>query len=232
VKQFIITILFTITLSFPILTYALDEEVSFEEMIDRADLIIIGKLEGKIGERKIELKEPDPTLPTSQRGYTDWKVTVISYLKGDSEREEVTVTTPGAKEDSDIQLSTDYSLDEVIQRFQAEFGIQQEITEVLLFLENVEGENHPITPKAIVPLKEGELYIPAGLDINQLEAETKNEIEILNKLLEYTPRYSPGGELQYAGKMHWIYYVAGVFLLLITILNIWLFSKNRKSKRY
>jgi hypothetical protein len=231
-RQMLTTTVFIIALLLFTSAYASFKNISFEEMIDRADLIIIGKLEGKIDQRKIELKESDPTLPSNQRGYTDWKVSVISYLKGDSGGEIVTVTTPGVKNDGDIQLSTDYSLDDVIQRFQVEFGIEEEVTEVLLFLEEVEGHYLPITPKAIVPLKEGNLYIPAELAVNQLDDETQNDIKMLNKLLEYTPRYSPGGELQYAGKMHWIYYVAGVFLLFITILNIWLFSKNRKSKRY
>jgi hypothetical protein len=231
VKHLFVTIVLLITLLLSTSSFALVEDVPFEEMIARADLIIIGKLEGKLGQREIDLKEQDPSLPTDQKWYTDWKVTVLSYLKGDSEGEEITVITPGVKVDRGIQLSTDYSLDEVLQQFQSEFGIQEEVSEILLFLEQVDGFYQPITPKAIVPLKDGNLYIPLEPEAAELEAETQNDIEILNNLLEFTPRYSPDGELQYAGKMHWIYYVAGVFLLFLTILNIWLYSKNRKAKQ-
>jgi hypothetical protein len=194
VKHLFITIALLVTLLLSTSSYAISEEISFEEMIDRADLIIIGKLKGKLGQREIDLKEQDPPYPTNKRAYTDWKISVISYLKGDTEEEEIVVTTPGVKEDSDIQLSTDYSLDEIIQQYQMESGIGEDISEVLLFLEQAEGTFYPISPKAIVPLIEGSLYIPAELEAGELEGETQNDIEILNKLLEYTPRYSPDGE--------------------------------------
>jgi hypothetical protein len=231
VRQIFSTIVLVVTLLLTTSSYAISQEISYEEMIDKADLIIIGKLEGKLGQRLIDLKEQDPEHPTNKRAYTDWKISVISYLKGDTEGGDIVVSTPGVKEDSDITLSSDYSFDEIIKEYKTGSGIDEDISEILLLLEQGEESFHPISPKAIVPLVEGKLYIPAELESSDPEDGTQSELEILNTLLEYTPRYSPDGELVYAGKMHWIYYYAGAFLLFITILNIWLYTKNRRSKR-
>lgn len=104
-----------------------------EELIEKADVILIGEIAGPVGEERID------SMPT---WYTHWKVKVRYYLKGGQETAEFIVSTPGAKNKS-VTTSIDYRLDQ--------WG-----KTVLLFLYEREGIVEPISPQGVVNLKKTE----------------------------------------------------------------------------
>jgi len=75
-----------------------------EELIEQADLILIGNIDGVIGERQIKTDQI--------QGFwlTDWRVNVQYYLKGKIMDEELVIATPGAQ-NKNIWTSIDYRLD-------------------------------------------------------------------------------------------------------------------------
>ncbi|MCA1029687.1 hypothetical protein LCL95_01415 [Bacillus timonensis] len=192
--------------------FGLYEDISYEEMIERADLIVIGQNKGAIKERTETVRdaEEDRTI-----GYTDWEIEVSSYLKGDSEGKRINLSTPGAS-NVDVYRSGSYRLDEWIEGIEEELSIK--VGDVLFFLEERDGYYHPITPKAIVPINV--IYWEDHIDNNVIHEDEMDpvvieELAFLQTYIEDTPQYAPSGELLNPSYQNWILYGLGSVLILI-----------------
>lgn len=98
---------------------------SIEELIEKSDVILIGKIQGKAGQSK------------NQDGMAEtyWNVKVGYYLKGESDTKYYIVATPGAKSlFNSVVTSADYELAD--EKY------------ALFFLSN----NRPITPRGVAYL--------------------------------------------------------------------------------
>lgn len=102
--------------------------LSPEQLIQNADVILVGYIEGKSG-----VYRSNDILDT------EWKVHVNYYFKGKERGQYLTVHSPGAK-GSRVGRSTDYSLDEWGRR-------------VLLFLKKKDNRYYPLSPQGVVSLK-------------------------------------------------------------------------------
>lgn len=181
-----------------------------DQLIKEADVIVTGRIEGPVGERPEEGANP--------RWYTDWKVTVHSYVGRPGTGETVVVTTPGAPNKENI-TSIDYRLDQ--------WG-----TEALLFLKKWDGVHlEPITPAGIVILSNGEIVGQGG--------HSPEELRQFKAFLENAPRYSPvtGSQVQLpSGQKTWPEdYLDWPFALLAVVTGagvllylIWIRRRSRK----
>ncbi|MDO9534988.1 MAG: hypothetical protein Q7J85_06575 [Bacillota bacterium] len=100
---------------------------STEELVERADLIVIG-----------EIKSISGTEKAGSIWMTNWEVEVQYSLKGDPDNSLLIVTTPGAQNKQTI-MSTSYRLDE--------WG-----NTVMLFLVKRDGYLEPLSPQGVVAL--------------------------------------------------------------------------------
>ncbi|MCD8508519.1 MAG: hypothetical protein LRY73_00455 [Bacillus sp. (in: Bacteria)] len=225
----LVSMLFLLFLLAPSTTHgALWEEIPFEKMVKRADLIIIGTIEDIAEERLVE--HPDPELDYYY-GYTDWNINVLSYLKGADLGDTVLVTTPGVEgpitdEDKNVRmLSSYYRLDRIVNSIENELGI--EAAEVLFFLEERDGFWEPITPKAVVPLAilDWEEYLTpelVGEEEIDLEHESFQELIFLREYVDHA-KNSGGEEVSHSRLM---VYIVGCIALLILLV----FFVNKKIK--
>jgi hypothetical protein len=201
---------------------ALYEDIPYEKMIEQADLIIIGKINGAFEERA----EKDPEVEEEYYfGLTDWKIEVTSYLKGKSQGDFVLVTTPGIKGETDDTeanfryRSSEYLLDDLIKSMEEE--LNTEVEDILLFLEEREGYYHPITPKAIVPINI--IYWEENIDTSEnIAPEVFEEMEYLQDYLKKHPDYSSTSE-----RLTWYPYAASVLPL---GLLVWYFKRKRVKR--
>ncbi|WP_417897654.1 hypothetical protein ABN702_15345 [Bacillus haimaensis] len=203
---------------------ALYEDIPYETMVERADLIIVGKINGAFEERTGKVEEPE-VKKEFYLGFTDWKIDVTSYLKGKSQGDFMLVTTPGIKGETDDSeaifryRSSDYLLDEMIESMEEE--LNTEVEDILFFLEERDGYYHPITPKAIVPLNI--IYLEENIDSNEnIAPEVFEEMEYLQDYLKKHPKYSSATERQ-----NWYPYAAAVLPL---GLLAW-YLKRKRGKR-
>ncbi|MDQ0252682.1 hypothetical protein J2S74_000054 [Evansella vedderi] len=212
---------------------ALWEQIPFEEMVERADLVVIGTYEGEAVERIEQHSDPESDYYI---GFTDWKIHVSSYLKGEPVGNTILVTTPGATEtvperEGEVRMrSNAYRIDSIIQGMEQE--LQVEANEILFFLEEREGDYVPITPKAVVPLVllDWEEYLTPeiiGDEEIDFEDESFKELEFLKEFMETTPKYSPTGERQTPSSESrpWLPYAAGIIVLTVAVL---FFAKKRR----
>ncbi|SFH18872.1 hypothetical protein SAMN05660649_04211 [Desulfotomaculum arcticum] len=135
--SFIFIAVLIITLVAPGATLACWINLSSQELIQQADVLLIGDIVGPIGEEKIKLQGL-----SESRWVTKWKVKVYYYLKGSQKSNEFIVATPGA-ENKSIMTSADYRLDQ--------WGHT-----VLLFLRSGEGLYEPLSPQGVVNLQKNE----------------------------------------------------------------------------
>ncbi len=103
--------------------------LSPNELVERADLIVIGEIKGVSGERQSE----------GGMWMTFWEVQVGYVLKGEADSAQLIVATPGAC-NKQPHISTYYRLNE--------WG-----NTVLLFLERREGRLEPPTPQGVVAMR-------------------------------------------------------------------------------
>jgi hypothetical protein len=218
-KKTIALLICFLVLAIPKANAALYEDIPYETMVERADLIIVGKITGAFEERTEKVEEPEGK-EEFYLGFTDWKIDVTSYLKGESQGDFVLVTTPGIKgetADSEADFryrSSDYLLDEIIESMEEE--LKTEVEDILFFLEERDGYYHPITPKAIVPLNI--IYWEENIDPNvvnkdEIAPEVFEEMEYLQDYLEKHPDYSSAN----LGKS-WYPYTAAVLPLGLLVL--------------
>jgi len=126
-----------ITLVAPGATLACWVKLSSQELIQQADVILIGDIVGPIGEEKIKSEGlSEPWLVTK------WQVIVYYYLKGSHKSNEFIVATPGA-ENKSMMTSADYRLDQ--------WGHT-----VLLFLRQKDCLYEPLSPQGVVNLQQNE----------------------------------------------------------------------------
>lgn len=213
-KKTIAFLICLLVLAIPLANAALYEDIPYETMVERADLIIVGKINGAFEERTDKVEEPEVN-EEFYLGFTDWKIDVTSYLKGESQGDFVLVTTPGIKgetADSEADFryrSSDYLLDEMIVSMEEE--LNTEVDDILFFLEERDGNYHPITPKAIVPLNI--IYWEENIDSNvvnkdEIAPEVFEEMEYLQDYLKKHPDYSSA-----TGRQNWYPYAAAVLPL-------------------
>ncbi|MBM7619652.1 hypothetical protein JOC95_001504 [Bacillus tianshenii] len=228
-KKTITFLLCFLVLLIPQANAALYEDIPFETMVEQADLIIVGKINGAFEERtqKVEETEVEEDI---YLGFTDWKIDVTSYLKGESEGDSVLVTTPGIKgesADSEAEFryrSSDYLLDEMIQSMEEE--LNTEVEDILFFLEERDGYFHPITPKAIIPLNIiywEENLNPDVVNMDEISPEVLGEMEYLQDYLKKNPNYSSTSKGQ-----TWYPYAASILPL---GLLVWYFKRKRGKQQ-
>ncbi|MGD6831135.1 hypothetical protein ACQCT5_03160 [Sutcliffiella halmapala] len=207
---------------------ALYEDIPYEIMVERADLIIVGKINGAFEERTERVEEPE-VKEEFYLGFTDWKIDVTSYLKGEPQGDFMIVTTPGIKGETDVSdahfryRSSDYLLDEMIISMEEE--LKTEVEDILFFLEERDGYYHPITPKAIVPLNiiYWEEYIDSDvLNRDEIAPEVFEELEYLQDYLKKHLDYSSATLGQ-----SWYPYAASVLPL---GLLVWYFKRKRGKR--
>ncbi|MGM0837913.1 MAG: hypothetical protein ACQEV7_17375 [Bacillota bacterium] len=210
-----------LVLAIPQANAALYEDIPYETMVERADLIIVGKINGAFEERTEKVEEPE-VKEEFNLGFTDWKIDVTSYLKGESQGDFVLVTTPGMKGETDVSdsdfryRSSDFLLDEMIESMEEE--LITEVEDILFFLEERDGYYHPITPKAIVPLNI--IYWEGNIDPKEVIApEVFEEMEYLQDYLKNHPAYSSAT----LGQSWYPYAVAVLPLGLL----VWYFMRKR-----
>ncbi len=130
-----------------------------EELIDQADLIIIGKIRGVLGEEQINAAEVYGTWVTK------WDVEIYQMIKGEYAKKRITVLTPGA-DNKGVGTSLDYRLD-----------IRGE--NVLLFLTQSEYGYQPLSPQGVIEVavdhEKGTKYIFERYDVKQVNLETQLE---------------------------------------------------------
>lgn len=227
-KKTIALLICLLVLAIPQANAALYEDIPYETMVERADLIIVGKINGAFEERTEKVEEPE-VKEEFYLGFTDWKIDVTSYLKGESQGGFVLVTTPGIKgktADSEAEFryrSSDYLLDEMIVSMEEE--LNTEVEDILFFLEERDGYYHPITPKAIVPLNI--IYWEENIDSNvvnkdEIASDVLEEMEYLQDYLKKHPKYSSATEGQ-----SWYPYAAAVLPLGL----LGLYFKRKRGKR-
>ncbi|WP_223702370.1 hypothetical protein [Sutcliffiella deserti] len=232
-KNVLIIIFCLLFLATPKTYSALYEPLTFEEMVERADLIIIGKNNGAVQER-IE-KVVDTDIGDYDLGFTEWEIEVTSYLKGEHQGEFILISTPGpgTKADDDNTTfkmrSNEYRLDEWIEGIEKE--LLTKVEDILFFLEKRDGYYHPINPSAIVPLNVidwEENIDPEVVHLNDVDPEFLEEINYLRSYLKDTPHYSPEGQLQDSDQVKWYFLIVGVvpfgFL-------IWYLKRNSKKDK-
>ncbi len=225
-----------LVISFIIMTQSvratLYENLTYEEMIERADLVIIGKNSGEVNIRYE--KVIDPEIGDFEVGHTEWEIAVTSYLKGNAKGETILVSTPGPSKRTNnnktdyIISSSEYRLDELIE--QMEFGLATKVSDLIFFLEEKNGHLHPINPSAIVPLNV--VYWEDNIDreiVNEEEMEPKaiEELAFLQEYLEKTPQYSADGKLLNSNYSLYLYTLVVIVLLAF----IAFLAKNKIIKR-
>ncbi|MBE4909829.1 hypothetical protein IMZ08_17480 [Bacillus luteolus] len=217
-KKVFLFLIFSIIIMIQSVEATLYEDLTYEEMIERADLIIIGKSVGEVNVRYE--KVTDPEVGDFEVGYTEWEIAVTSYLKGNSQGETILVSTPGPSKNTNdnrtdyIVRSSEYSLDELIE--QMEVGLVTKVSDIIFFLEEKDGHFHPIIPSAIVPLNV--VYWEGNIDreiVNQEEIEPKviEELAYLKEYLEETPYYSAEGKLLNSNYSLYLYTLIAIVLL-------------------
>ncbi|QOY35047.1 hypothetical protein AWH56_020400 [Anaerobacillus isosaccharinicus] len=206
--------------------------ITYEEMVERADLIVIGKNAGEVNVRTE--KVPDPEIHDYTLGFTEWKIEVSSYLKGNSEGEHILVSTPGPSVDENDEItklitrSNEYRLDELIEGIEKE--LVTKVKEILFFLEERDGYYHPINPNAIVPLNIIYWQDHINLDIvnvEEIEQKLLEELEFLQTYLKDTPHYSADDKLQKPIQFNWYPFIMGIFLIFLFILY---FTRKKRKK--
>lgn len=224
-KTFVLIICF-LMLAIP-QVYALFEDIPYETMVERADLIIIGKMNGAFEERTEKVEWPE-VEKDHYFGLTDWKIEVTSYLKGKSQGDFMLVTTPGIKGEIDGAVadfryrSNEYLLDELIESMEKE--LKTEVEDILFFLEERDGYYHPFTPKAILPLNIvhwEENIGPNVLNMKETDPKVLEELEYLQGYLNNHPDYSPANNGQ-----SWYPYATAVLPL---GLLVWYFNSKRRK---
>jgi hypothetical protein len=139
------------------------------DLVQKSDVILLGKIVGPVGESKGVANGIDGWV-------TYWRVEVFYYLKGDQETKDFFVVTPGAK-NKNTGTSNDYRLDE--------WGSNL----VMLFL-NKSGDTYvPMSPQGIVAIEETG-YLP-GSD------EPVNGTRILAEFKISNPQTSPQEEEEF-----------------------------------
>jgi hypothetical protein len=199
------------------------EDLTFEEMVDRADLIVIGQNNGEVNVRYEKVE--DPELEDFEFGYTEWEIVVTSYLKGATQGETILLSTPGPSKGANnnetvyITRSTEYRLDELIEEM--EYGLVNKVEDILFFLEEKDGHYDLITPKAVVPLNIVYWEDHINRDVvneEDMDPEVVEESKYLQAFIEETPHYSPDGKLQNGNHSYWYLYILGVIAIGIVFL--------------
>ncbi|QOR64786.1 hypothetical protein IM538_13060 [Cytobacillus suaedae] len=229
-------VFFFLILSFIIMNQSVQatlyENLTYEEMIERADVVIIGKNNGEVNVR-FE-KVTDPEIGNFEVGHTEWEIAVTSYLKGKSQGATILVSTPGPSKSTNhnktdyIISSSEYRLDEIIEQMEA--GLATKVSDIVFFLEEKNGHFYPINPSAIVPLKV--VYWEDNLNrevVNEEEMEQAfiEELAFLQSYIEETPQYS-SESMFLNGNSFWYLYPITVILLLVFIAFL---AKNKIIKR-
>lgn len=169
-ESLIFILLFIFLLIMPASSSALWIKLSPKQLEQGAEIILVGYIEGATGKYHYADDIWD----------TKWKVHVIYYLKGSRPDKDLTVYTPGVKDDN-IERSTD-------------FGLDGRGNLVLLFLSKKENRYFPITPQGIIGLQsnrysKGVLDPPTGVTVlkeyciknGQLSREEKKQTEEIIK---------------------------------------------------
>ncbi|TCT15595.1 hypothetical protein EDC18_103303 [Natranaerovirga pectinivora] len=102
---------------------------SSEELIEKSEVILIGRLNGNISEEQVKYES------TIEIWITKWEIEVEQVIKGNVEESSINIVTTGA-ENKGITLSTSYRLD-TTQEY------------VLLFLISYGEDYQPITPQGV-----------------------------------------------------------------------------------
>ncbi|KKM09701.1 hypothetical protein SY88_17300 [Clostridiales bacterium PH28_bin88] len=120
---------------------------SVPELINTADLIVIGEIGEVISER-----------PSGSGWESDWDVRVVAYVNKPLPGDKIIVSTPGAL-NKNVMSPSDYRLDQ--------WG-----KDVLLFLKKTEGGRYsPITPAGVVQLAGGKVAD------EKISAEAEEQLE-------------------------------------------------------
>ena len=134
---------------------------SSEELVEKSEVILIGRLNGNFFEEQVNYES------TIDIWITKWEIEVEQVIKGNVEESQINIVTSGA-ENKGITLSTSYRLD-TTQDY------------VLLFLISYGEDYQPITPQGVK-------YITVGDQGNREDLFKKYNIfpEVLQEgLMEY-----------------------------------------------
>lgn len=208
--------------------------IPYEEMVERADLIVIGKNAGEVN--VITEKISDPELERYTLGFTEWKIDITSYLKGNSKGDHIFISTPGPSVDASGEITTfisrsnEYRLDELIAGIEEE--LVTKVEEILFFLEERDGYYHPINPNAIVPLNIiywQDHINPDMVNVEEIEPELIDELEFLQIYLKETSHFSPEDKQQSPLQSNWYLYIA--YIVGISLLSLLLLYFTRKKTK-
>lgn len=210
-KMLSCALLLTVILCMNTIAYACWNILTVDEMIEKSDTIVIGKIVKRIGKTK------------NDTSYTDWKVKVNYYLKGEIREEFLTVSTPS------IELSIFYNLGEIGE-------------EVLLFMHAKEDHGTPLSPQGVITLTlddniSDDSNIISGKDLESHISinETNLDEESMVKLEEFiksrdvflpneTPPQNSNNILLY------VYIIVGIGILILFLKFAFGFVAGRKHK--
>ncbi|WP_412965617.1 hypothetical protein [Fredinandcohnia sp. 179-A 10B2 NHS] len=200
--------------------------ITYEEMVEKADLIIIGKNVKEVG-TKVEKAVVDEG--EFELGYTEWELEVISYLKGNYQGSTITISTPGAKITDEksgyFRETVGYRIDNTIKSM--EEGLVTKVDEILFFLEERNGSYFTMHPDSFMPINliNWKENIIDEINSEDVDPTFIEGTEFLQTYLKETPQYSPDGILLNSKQNFWYYSFIGVIPL---SLIIWKFAQRRK----
>ncbi|MEW5784638.1 MAG: hypothetical protein AB1767_06110 [Bacillota bacterium] len=190
---------------------------STEELVEQADLIVIGEIKGISGTEQVE-----------GMWMTFWRVEAHYYLRGKHNDAALTVATPGAR-NKQPAISTYYRLNE--------WG-----NTVLLFLVRRDGRLEPLSPQGVVALDQNDTEPPGWLTGayliqkytiagQQRAEEEKSELESYIAGLPRVIAASPGtGSENEGGLRAGRYLFPAVLLCLALAVLVILFRSAIKNK--
>lgn len=208
-KMISCALLLTVILCMNDIAYACWNILTVDEMIEKSDTIVIGKIEKRIGKTK------------NDDSYTDWKVKVNYYLKGEIREEFLTVSTPS------IELSIFYNLGEVGE-------------EVLLFMNAKEDHGTPLSPQGVITIAlddnisdDSNIILGKDLASHISINETNLDEESMVKLKEFIKNrdaFLPNETPATNNNLLYVYFIIGIGILIIFLKFAFGFVAGRKHK--
>lgn len=202
-----------------------------KDLVEKADVILIGEISGPIGVERTKL--PQPPNPW----VTNWKVQVRYYLKGSQNNREMIVSTLGAKNQPHVFFGFDNRFLGSTILSPNDFGLDIKGNLVLLFLQKTNSKLEPSNPQGIIGLSANQTMFSDNKSLNGeklLKQYTisdpslaKEEIKQLQDFIKRAPVAAPSVNvpIKYSAPANYstfdkIIIIGSVLLIILTCIGL------------